>query len=184
MRQRRAQCVCVLERRQLDHPVAGPDVWIQARQGCRSGFSQIAFVEQDERAHVLALGRHQAAVDQLLAEAGLDGDHDRELRDVGGDQLLPVRGGARKEAGARVHRFDHALLIGGLGECHAIAAGDRAFLAARKAGVLVAVRGLDQVMPAVGCDHLAREHQIAQSASIFAAQIKSFSEMPPVECVL
>lgn len=102
-------------------------VWVvmeDIRQQVREGATPISFGDPDffngpTHGLRLARGLHDAfpvvTFDATIKIQHLI-DHAQllpELRGVGSDQLLPVRGGAGEQAGACIHRFDHALLVRG-----------------------------------------------------------------------
>ena len=98
------------------------------------------------------------------------------------DRLEVVR--AIEQRCARFECADHALVGTRLLHDDLIAAGQFAFLAARKAEQRLAFGHLDSVLPSVGGDDGARDFQMAASASILAAQMKSLRDRPPTSCVL
>src|SRR6185295_8082260 len=79
---------------------------------------------------------------------------------------------------------DHADAVARASHLHAVAARDVALPAAGDAVDLDPRRELDAVTPAVRGDDRAGFGHRSKSASSFAAQMKSFSESPPIACVL
>ncbi len=118
---------------------------------------EIGLVEDDERAHRLAVRLDQDPGHELVARARLARDDHRHLGGVGGDELPPVGCGAEEQRGARIGRFDHALAGAGAGDEHAVAAGVRRLPPARHARDALAVRGFDQEPAAVRGRDLARQ---------------------------
>jgi hypothetical protein len=129
-------------------------------------------------------GGDQGAGEQHVGEGRIGGDHQQQLRGVGGDQLLPVGIAAVEQAAARAMAGD--LAVGG--QLDFVADGEGTFLAFRIAGGDAAVGQFDLVVPAEGGDDGAvpafNAAYNANRASIFAAQMKSFSERPPMACVV
>ena len=190
--QERTQSRYILLRAEFEHAVADGAVGFQPEARLRGGFGEVALVQYDQHLDLLVVRGDQAAREQLVAERGFGGDHDDDLRHVRGDELLAEGVGAMQQRTARGDAFDHALcavLCGGRGgelHFHHVAAHHFAFLAARQAGQFAAVFEARQVLAAEGRDDLAVDGgaQILNSASTFAAQMKSFSDRPWMAWVL
>ena len=92
----------------------------------------------------------------LVAPASADrdgrGHDDDDLRDIGGDQLLPEGVGAIEQRTARCDIFDHPLPVAAALDADYIAAGQFAFLAAREAQQHFSRREFDQVLPSMRRD--------------------------------
>ena len=93
-----------------------------------------------------------AAIQQLLVEAGDNGQHDDDLRDVGGNQFLAELVGAIQQCGTGIDGFDDTLARRGARDFDAIAASQRAAFAARKTGEDFGTGKFDQILPAEGAD--------------------------------
>ena len=129
---------------QRHQAVAEPPVGLE-RGKRRRRLRQVHLVEHDERRHPAVLGRRQAPVHEVFAERGHRRDHDGDLRDVGGDELLARAVGAVEKSRTRVHRLDHAPAGGGARDRHAVTARERAALSPRDAVEARPIGELDQV---------------------------------------
>ena len=113
------------------------------------GFGKIALVQADQRVNAGGLGGDHAAADQFVEKARHRGDDDHDLGDIRGDQLFAPLVGAIEQGMAFERLFDDRLF--GVQHLHgdAVAAGKVGFLAARRGGQTLAIRGFKNIGPAI-----------------------------------
>ena len=152
---------------------------------------EIELVQHDQRGNILAVGGNQAAVEQFFVVTRHHRKHDYDLRDICRDEFLAILVRSVKQGGPRIHDFDDAFTGPGARHFDAVAAGKRAALAAAYAIDDLGTVELDQVAPAVAADDQATMKsgfdgvtQRSNNASTFAAQMKSFSLIPLIACVM
>ena len=101
-------------------------------------------------------GCHEAAIDKVRIPGRPYGDDDRDLCDIGCDQLLAARVGPVEQRASGFDLFDHAAASARQRETYAIPTGNIAFLAAGHAIDLVSAFTLHPVAPPVSShDHSA-----------------------------
>lgn len=107
------------------------------------------------------LGSDQAAVDEIFMEARYCRNEDDDLRDISGDELLPVSIGTVEQRRAWRGRFDHALA--GRARCNrdAVTARQVAALAASDAIEQGGIGQLDQMAsPVTGDDQAVKQSEL------------------------
>ncbi|EET42653.1 hypothetical protein NEISICOT_03596 [Neisseria sicca ATCC 29256] len=118
------------------------------------GFGQIGFVQDDDGLDARGFGGKEGALQQGFAGRGNGGGNDKELADVGGDELGFPSVLTVKQAFARQVVFDDGLFgVDGL-DMHAVAAGEVHPLFARAGFVGFAVGRAHDVAAAVAGNDL------------------------------
>ena len=146
-----AQAIGPAQRGNLDHFVTQLAERRELGARGRQAILEVGLVEHDQRRDVLAFGGGDAARHQQVGEAGLGGDDDDDVAEVGGDQLFAEGVGAPQQVAARRQLLDHALAVAAANDLDLVAAGVAALLAARVA-LQAAGSGIDFVMAAEGGD--------------------------------
>ena len=158
--------------------------------GCELGagsfdLRQIALVQNDEGLQFLVMRCEKATRQQFIVERGFGGNHDDDLGDVCGDEFLLESIGAVEQGRTRCDAIDDSLVGAGSFDFNCVAACDLALLAARHAFQYLSTRQLCQIVSPIGGDDQSAQFfgQSLNSASTFAAQMKSFSDSPPMAWV-
>ena len=141
-----------IDRRKFDDPIAERGKR-REKFPCRcQAASDVALVEYDQRLDRLAFGSDEAACDKGVRKRRFGRDHDDDLADVGGDQLLAELVGAVEQAAALMNALDDPLSVAGYRNADVITARQVAALPARKAQASPAILLLDEVLTAEGGD--------------------------------
>ena len=150
--ERRPQRRYVLLGRQWNDAIAQAGVKRQAIHGRRAFSRQVELVQHDDQREPLILRRSNAAIQQLFVKTRHDGQHDDDLRNVGGNQFLAELVGAVEQCGAWIDGFDHTLPFRRARDFDSIPARQRAALAARKTREHFRAGEFDQVLAAERTD--------------------------------
>ena len=150
---------------------------------CRFNLRQVALVQHDDDIQILVMSGEETARQQFIIERRLGGNDDDELRDVGGDEFLFIGIGAVEQGGARCDAVDDALIGAGAFNFDHITTGDLALFTARHAFQNLATGQFCQVVSSERSNNMSLQLQILSNASTFAAQMKSFSDRPPMAWV-
>ena len=145
-------------------------------------FRQIHFIEHDERRDACRIAGDEAQVQERFAEGRLGRDDDNCLVDIGGEGFFAPRIGAEQHIAARQH-FVNACVAGtGDTDIDFVTAGHILFLALAYANELRAVLEFGKIFAAKIASN-ERFHRGRYKLSSLAAQMKSFSVIPPASCV-
>ena len=154
------------------------------REAFSRGFKlrQILLVQHDERCDLGGIAGDQAHVEKGFAEGGAGCDDDNGLIDIGGERFLPPRVGTEQHIAALVNRINPRVAGAGDADLDFVATRDILLFAFAHADELCAVFQFSQIFATeVAGDECL--HQRLNSASSFAAQMKSLRVMPPASWV-
>ena len=163
-----------MQRGELDDRIAQSLERVQQSAGMREQCFDVDLVEHDRDLQALAFGGRDAARNQFVGERWLGGNHDHDLRGIGGDQLFAPFVAPVEQALA-FEQPDYDPLIGtALLDQHPVAARIRTALAARKTRQTTSVGKGDLVMPSECGDDRALDRCL-QNAQAWAATAAGWS---------
>ena len=162
-----AQRIRTLQRRHLDDLVAELAEGLELATRGLEARGEVGLVEHDQGHDALTLGCGDAARHQQVGEARLGGDHDHQVAEVGGDQLLAEGIRAPQQVAARVQGLDDALAVAAGHQLDLVAAGVAALLSARIA-LQPADRGVDLVVATEGSDDQTVDSAFGDGAGVAA----------------